>query len=393
VSLDALTLARLDTLIVDAPLPPDTWTTRRDDASWPAWPSPAANLDTLLAEAVAAAATGRVGVLLDGSAASVLLGSHLRLARPDAMAVTYCPRAEAGPDDAGAAAAWLGLTRRHARLDRSLVETWARFHEPAGHPDEPWAPAPDLSVPSWAVAAQAAEVDTLFVPCGAAELLGQWPRAPFPPARDAARRHYGYLPAQWSAWRARLALRAELLAPEFVAVHGSAAASWPRAVLDPAIAAAMSEAEAQMRGELAGRLLGATAPLLATAARLSGVAFVAPFVDPTVQATALAQHRGAAAAMERLLRDHVPPDLLRRARRRPVIEPHWLLAATLPEPLRAAFEPAAVAAEGFFDPVTLAAWRQCVAAAPEGPLNVARARLLILAAGLRLRFGGITLSG
>ena len=387
--------AVLDALVLDAPVPPESVLAAGGPGR--AWPSDAGpppgpllgkegesragarppDLDAALAATVAELDAPRLGILLDGSPASAVLGLYVRARRPDALAVTLRWGDEAVVDDAGDVAAWLELPRRQVTLAPSLVATWARLV------DARRAPVASLDSAAIAVAAQAVGVDRLLVPSDAG-LFAPAPRGwPWRLGWAAARQHYGVVPAGWEEWRRRLELRRELLDPALVAAHSGAVAAPPRAPLDPAWLATLPAPEAQARLLLATTVDGGLRPELAAASELAGVAIAAPLLAPTVVAAALATPRRAS-ALRRLAARRLPDDLLARPpRRRRGPAAQWLCGEPLPAPVAAALAPAALARVGLFDPVTVHYWRQLVTSDRPDPLHGPRLRMLMVATAVQ----------
>ena len=407
--------ALLDSLILGAPVPPETLFEEvaavRDgelvtaDGSAPGLRPTTAlrglQVD-LLREALTSAVTTagpRVGVLLSGGLDSALLAA-LASGDQEVRTLTASFESAAGPqvDYVTEIREELGLQGWQVALTPSLAELWQR------QVLELELPLCDLGPAAVNTAAElrlAADTAVVLSGLGADELCGGPPpllkpssgpaapglRRPWLTAADAAQQ-YGLVPTDWPAWSALFSLRCELLAPEFLAELGGAGDAPPRAPLPPDEIADLPQPLGRARLNLALR----TGPWRAPALALAGPGLRAPFLDPDLQPLLGARldwrSRWSKADKPQLrtLAERVLPRSLALRPKRPRLRPNvaWLLCDPLPPALAEALHPARLRAAGWFDPVTVYHWLELVRHDPHGPLNRLRVRLLLTAAGVML---------
>jgi len=350
-------------------------------------------LRPVLTEILAELGEPRVGVLLSGGVDSAWLAALAARRRPTEAYTTVFSNLQQ-VDYAADAAQQAGVSRQVVEGDGRLVWAWLKLVRETGLPQ------PDLGGAAVMMAAQAA-VDagcpTLLSGLGADEVSGgrpaliqpsSWsmrrlPRLPF--HVEDARQAYGLVPPRYVEWAAALRLRAELLDPDLLQREPYLVSVPPAPPVDPAVVRQTEPAVGGWLFEHSGRLGAAMLPTIAATERLTGARILLPYLDPRAVSRGLAEYGPNKPAIRSGSKAELPDQIRNRpklVRVRP--EAHWLLGEPLPDCVAEAFTPQALAASGWFDPVTVHHWLQVVRERPFTPLNRLRTRLLVTAAAIQI---------
>ncbi len=335
----------------------------------------------------------RCGVLLSGGVDSAWLAALAARRGPTEAFTTVFAQLQ-HVDFAADAAYQAGVTRHAVDGDGRLVWAWLRLVRETGLPQ------PDLGGAAILLAVEAAGAagcSSVLSGLGADEIAGGRVALGVPPAwamrrlpsvawsADDARQAYGLVPPRYPEWAVLLRLRCELLAPELLQREPYLAALPPAPPVDPVRIAEAGPVVGGWLFEQSGRLGAGSLPTIAAIERLTGARVVLPYLDPRAVVRGLAEYGPDKPAIRSGSRRELPDQIRARpklARRRPDV--HWLLGDPLPDCIAAALAPQALAATGWFDPVTVHHWLQQVRAKPFGKLNRLRTRLLVTAAAIQI---------